>query len=194
LANLVAPLTLSDIRNRTDSRRNLISIKNNQVFPVMEFIEIYDVLYIEDTGDTMFHLGTVKSMPYSVGETDIKTGLITLREDHYERACDGDKEGLFTAAHELGHHELHKGGPLHRLDLGSIIISDDYCPEIQADSYACELMIDSEYLKKNHKKIGLAAISEKFRVPLNKLSEHVIRMMEHGDIAAVQGELNLIQT
>ncbi|MFC3679110.1 ImmA/IrrE family metallo-endopeptidase [Bacterioplanoides pacificum] len=188
MAAIVPPKDLNEIRVTADEVKNIIGAWTRDVFPVMELIEAYDGFSVRSKGEHLLEIVSKEEMPYSSGQTCTKSGLIKLREDYYMDACDGNCEGRFTAAHELGHHILHKGVTLQRVADG-IELPADYCPEVQADSFACELLIDHEYLKQNLGKHGLAAIAERYRLPVQKLFEHVQRLMENGELAAIQLEM-----
>jgi Zn-dependent peptidase ImmA (M78 family) len=194
LITLVPKKSLEQIREGARALRNKMSIKPDESFPILALLEklnntlAFHELLIMDIVDN-------EELPLSHGDTDPVTGIIRLREDCYIAARNGCKEGLFTISHEFGHHMLHQNVKLQRLDvdidLGIIL---DYCAESQADAFAIELNIDNEYFMKHLKKLGIEGLSEKFKMPKSKISAHIERLMDNGDIAAVQGELNLMQT
>jgi Zn-dependent peptidase ImmA (M78 family) len=80
------------------------------------------------------------------GETIPSENRIRIREDVYERACNGYGRDRLTMAHELGHLLLHRVEmiTLARED-GDILPYKD--PEWQANAFAGELLGLYEYIK-----------------------------------------------
>ena len=80
------------------------------------------------------------------GETIPSENRIRIREDVYERACNGYGRDRLTMAHELGHLLLHRVETitLARED-GDISPYKD--PEWQANAFAGELLAPYEYIK-----------------------------------------------
>lgn len=80
--------------------------------------------------------------------TNPDTGLITIREDIYDKAVDDDGHCRFTMAHELGHLYLHKGQmPEPTFARGKTEHETWMDSEWQADVYASELLMDSRLVK-----------------------------------------------
>lgn len=71
--------------------------------------------------------------------------VIRLREDVYERACDGQGRDRMTVAHELGHYILHRAP-----ELAEIALTQDIpifrTPEWQANTFAAELLISHQHV------------------------------------------------
>jgi toxin-antitoxin system, toxin component family protein len=80
------------------------------------------------------------------GETIPSENRIRIREDVYERACNGYGRDRLTMAHELGHLLLHRVEmiTLARED-GDIPPYKD--PEWQANAFVGELLAPYEYIK-----------------------------------------------
>lgn len=80
------------------------------------------------------------------GETIPSENRIRIREDVYERACNGYGRDRLTMAHELGHLLLHRVETitLARED-GDIPPYKD--PEWQANAFSGELLVPYEYIK-----------------------------------------------
>jgi len=73
-----------------------------------------------------------------LGFTDPVRKIIALREDVYDGMCSGEKEHLYTAAHELGHMVMHGEMVFARLEksnpMGIVNV------EVEADDFAVELL------------------------------------------------------
>lgn len=82
------------------------------------------------------------------GMTLVSEKKIFIREDVYEKACQGDGRARFTIAHEIGHLILHLPGRLAQCRLShgeSLRPFED--PEWQADSFAAEFLMDYDLIK-----------------------------------------------
>lgn len=133
-------MSWDQIRADAISIRESLGLSDVAYVPIVDIIErILDVRL----GMVRFEVETKKVMGQAEGFTCPKGEFIMLREDVYEKACDGDGRARFTAAHELGHFLLHTNVPLARCERG------DGTPayrlaEPQANQFAAEfLMPDS---------------------------------------------------
>lgn len=80
------------------------------------------------------------------GETIPSENRIRIREDVYERACNGYGRDRLTMAHELGHLLLHRAETItFAREDGDIPPYKD--PEWQANTFAGELLAPYEYIK-----------------------------------------------
>ena len=82
------------------------------------------------------------------GLTNPATKTIKIREDVYDRACEGHGRDRFTLAHELGHYLLHDDVTvgLARSGDGASVVT--YCdPEWQANAFAGELLMPHDLIQ-----------------------------------------------
>ncbi|MDK2779061.1 MAG: ImmA/IrrE family metallo-endopeptidase [Pseudomonadota bacterium] len=173
--------SLENIRKRAWMLRLANGAKPGRYFDAMDALEKLDAGMVEEFNRHIWECVQIEDMPDSLGEVSLKERKILLREDCYLSATDGDKEGLFTVAHELGHFFLHTDCRLHRL-LPDMELDETRCPEYQADAFACELLIDSDYLIRSIHRMTIDELSDRFRIPVNKLNDHLGRMAKNGDI------------
>lgn len=180
--------TLGSIRDLAKQIREVVKVQEDERFPVCKVVKVLDEAAIKD-GRTFLEVGFEDEMGSAAGQTDQASGVITLRNDIYINLTNDGEEGRVTFVHELGHHLLHTGAPLYRVD-PQIILSDIECAEAQADIFACEVLIDVEWLKKNIAKVKISDIARHFGLPLYLLEEHIERLVINGDIAeGIQLEL-----
>jgi Zn-dependent peptidase ImmA (M78 family) len=133
----------SDIRKRADSFRQSLRLESEPFFPIVQVLE--EVL---DPHVISFEIGSVDEMPGILGETCPHGEFIRLREDVYEDALGGQGRARFTAAHELGHFDLHAGSSLKRVQDGDELPAFR-CVEKQANQYAAELLMPVQFFSPN---------------------------------------------
>ena len=128
------------IRARALDFRALFGLEREARFPVVEVLE---ALHCRVAG---FHFEVVGMGelhdPRAHAETDILGCCIRLREDVYERACEGRGRDRLTIAHEMGHLVLHnpRGIRLYR-SFGGRPVEAYRDPEWQASCFAGELLV-----------------------------------------------------
>lgn len=178
---LVPEKSVRDVRSEASKFRALIEVKDNQPFPIKEFIDDVNDRMAKNDAEIM-QIVEDSELAGAYADTDPSTGIIRLSNDCYEKAGAGNKEALFTISHELGHSQMHRGvatlprmGALH-------IIPEDFDSEIQADSFACELMVSLKFLRRNLKRLGARRISDMFLIPEHKLNAHITRLLKSGDL------------
>lgn len=103
---VVPPRSTADIESVALSLRDALNLSQTAFFPV---VELYDMLHLLISGAS-YSIGTKSDMRDNHGLTLTKSKEIIIREDVFEKACDGDGFGRFTMCHELGHLMLHSGG------------------------------------------------------------------------------------
>lgn len=145
----VSPMSKIAIRNRA----SLITQKIKSVICYDTSLPITRVL--DTLGTDVFPGLTVEILPkndplmkFIWAYTDPNTKTIFIREDTYEKACEGDPQSRFTIAHEMGHLFLN-----HKPDL-SLSRKDFegkppifYDAEWQADTFAAELLMPVDIVK-----------------------------------------------
>ena len=92
------PLSRKDIRGMAYRFRKFLGLENELDFPIVKVIEL-----LSNSGVFNLEICTVDEMGTKYGETIPSENLIKLREDTYEKACEGDRFSRSTCAHELGH-------------------------------------------------------------------------------------------
>lgn len=142
LSYLMKPMTLKSIRVKAQTVRKSFG------YDVDGYVDIVQML------ETMQDIGiNVEILPEQImkekhGATFPMKNLIQIREDVYNRACDGYARDRMTIAHEIGHLILHvtEDISLARVPDGTAIPA--YCDsEWQANAFAGELLAPHEYIK-----------------------------------------------
>lgn len=129
-----------ELRFYAKQLRRILKLENELYIPVVELLEIlpyvfdnfnYEILP-DNECTTDFH-----------AQAEVLTGLITIKESIYLRACDGEGRDRMTIAHEIAHIITLKelGFKVHRnFDNRKIKAFED--PEWQAKCLSGEFMID----------------------------------------------------
>lgn len=95
---IVEPLSRKDIREMAYRLRELFGFEKEMKFPIVQVIE-----YLANIGELNLEICTINEMGTKYGETIPSENLIKLREDIYDKACEGEGFARSTCAHELGH-------------------------------------------------------------------------------------------
>jgi hypothetical protein len=127
-----------DLRAVAARLRRLFDLHDDAWFPIVEVLEhslpslapgfIFEVMTMEHMGDDH-------------GLTRLDERRVWLREDVYDRACEGHGRDRFTAAHELGHALLHADVAFARRIERQVPAYE--CPEWQANCFAGELLVSA---------------------------------------------------
>lgn len=188
--NYVPELTHNEIRHRALAIKSNTRLRMKQPFPINWVTETLDDGFLENHEAPFLEVSFRSELGEALGLTDMQTGQIKIREDIYDLFTENDPEGRYTVAHELGHVFLHLGAPLHKVP-SHIQVHDLNCPEIQADIYACELMLNIEYVQKWFEKKPASHFANLFGLPIREVEKHLIRLAINGDIRSAQYTLNL---
>ena len=144
-SQIAQPLSRKEIREIARDLRKALDLENEPYFPIMPFVE-----GILPRIDPKFELEILSKdeMHDFHGLTFPDRHQILLREDVYERACDGKGRDRFTVAHEVGHYILHIPSKivLAKLEQGTAI-PNFMDPEWQADAFAGELLMPAHLMK-----------------------------------------------
>lgn len=142
---MVEPKSHDDLRNLALQFRKLLHLEDELYFPIVELLdvmtEIFDDFNYEVVEDNVFSENVHT-------DTDIKTGLIRIKESVYEDACNGEGRDRMTIAHEIGHYfticvcgfKLTRNFSEKRIP----VFQD---PEWQAKCFAGELMVAAHLVK-----------------------------------------------
>ena len=137
----VPPLSLKQIRKRCELIRTIFDIPLNAPVDIVKVFE-----YILTQIGVEFEIVPKHEMGTKHGETIPSENRIRIREDVYERACNGYGRDRLTMAHELGHLLLHRAETItFAREDGDIPPYKD--PEWQAKAFAGELLAPYEYIK-----------------------------------------------
>lgn len=137
----VPPLSRKQIRSTAENVRRMLGI-NKPYFPIIEVIElVLPNLY----PDFSFVIEDHIEMGNNHGLTYPEKKILILREDVYDRACEGKGRDRLTAAHEFSHLILHNNVPLAR-NTSSDSIPPFRSSEWQANCLAGELLVSSQHI------------------------------------------------
>ncbi len=138
----VPPLSWPTIGAKADRFRAQFGLHKSPKVPVIELIE--QVLDYQ-LNLVRFEVGSHKEMGRAEGYTCPTGDFIMLREDVYEKVCAGEGRARFTAAHELGHWEMHTNIPLARAKRGDG--TKPYClAEPQANQFAAQFLMPRSFI------------------------------------------------
>lgn len=139
---VAAPLSRNDIREIVKVIRESFGLQDKKRFPVVEFLE-HGLLQLDE--NFVLEIKETHEMT-EYGVAYPKEGRIELRQDVYDRACDGVPRDRFTIAHEIGHYIMHRPERigLARSNEKPQPFRD---PEWQANTFAGELLVPSYLIR-----------------------------------------------
>lgn len=146
-ATKATPKTVKEIREIAQGIRDVIADimagEEEKFVYKIPMLEVFEGLSLKDE----FTMVVVEDdqLPEACAETTPDTKVIKIRQSLYLAACEGDKDCLFTLAHELGHLYMHADQPK-TFARGSIRYKREEDCEWQADQFASELFIDRRLL------------------------------------------------
>lgn len=168
------PRSIKDIIEKAELIRTVTEMAmdtKTEQFPILHFAEIIIPQIAEDF---TFVIGSKEEMGNNLGLTDIKEKTITIREDVYENAYNGNGRDLFTIAHEVGHVLLHSEQNIQQLARTNKETIKPYeNPEWQADTFAAELLMPASMITEDDtvftvaRRFGVSYSAARIR--LNKL-------------------------
>lgn len=137
----VKPLKLKDIRTICSRVRKLLGIPVDEPIDIVRLLEHkLHLLGIE------FEIVPESELGMRHGESILRQKIIRIREDVYNRACEGCGRDRLTMAHELGHIILHQNEEI-TLARSEGTIPAYMDPEWQANAFAGELLAPFQYIK-----------------------------------------------
>lgn len=151
----VKPRSRRNIRNIVNTLKEKWGLKGKRI-EILKFLEIivslieYDYEIVED-----YQLKT------NYAEFDSTEKVIRIRESVYNGAAVGNTRDRFTVAHEIGHMILHSfmNADIKFCRVNDVVKSYEDI-EWQANTFAAELLVDSEDVKK----LTVEEIVEKYGV------------------------------
>lgn len=140
-------MSRADIRQLAAEYRKRLGLTNVAYVDIVALLELVFPRLFAKYGFT-YSYETQEEMGNNHGLTDPKTGRIMIREDVYERACQGKGRDRMTIAHELAHFLLHDGVTIGLARIGEGESLPTYCdPEWQATCFAAEFLMGAEVIK-----------------------------------------------
>jgi len=139
---MMPPLYLSDLREK--ARRARIALGQ----PEDGYIDIVKIL--ESLADYGVAIEIVASsvLGNKHGETFPAQPKILIREDVYDRACDGHGRDRLTIAHEIGHLFLHGPEKISLARVEKACAIPPWCdPEWQANAFAGEFLAPFRFIR-----------------------------------------------
>ena len=137
----VKPLKLKDIRTICSRVRKLLGIPVDEPIDIVRLLEHkLHLLGIE------FEIVPESELEMRHGESLLGQKIIRIREDVYNRACEGHGRDRLTMAHEVGHIILHQKEDI-VLTRSEGTIPPYMDPEWQANAFAGELLAPFQYIK-----------------------------------------------
>ena len=98
---MMPPLTLEEIREKVRSIRKIFGLSEDGYVDIVKVFES-----LPDYGVDI-EIDAIEDMDNKHGQTYPAKPKIVIREDIYERACEGHGRDRLTIAHEIGHLFLH---------------------------------------------------------------------------------------
>jgi hypothetical protein len=155
----VPPRSGAEIASIAKSFRDSTEFFAAPHYPIIEVIEL---VLPRTNADFIFDVKPVEEMRLIEGYTTEDGLCITLREDVYLKASEGDGRARFTAAHELGHWSLHTGAKIFARTSNDKGLPAFRSSEWQADMFAAELLMPRWLI--NHREDTEASLMKKFGV------------------------------
>lgn len=141
------PLSRRAIRKYAKKLRSSLGLEHQKYIDIVYLAEVvFPAIFAR------YHYGfevmSVNEMGANHGLTNPDTGKVMIREDIYNRACQGKGRDRLTIAHELGHFLLHDGVTIGLARAGENEKIPTYCdPEWQATVFAAEFLMDSDLIR-----------------------------------------------
>lgn len=132
----VPPLGRKDIRRTADTIRRVFQIDETKPFPVMKFLEQVMPMLFDSFN---YEVLSEKEMGEAHGRSFPNNHVIHLREDVYDRACEGYGRDRLTVMHEISHQFLHEGVSVSLARTRSLPAFKD--SEWQANALAGEILM-----------------------------------------------------
>ena len=139
---MMPPLFLVQIREKASAFRKIFGQTENGYVDIVRILET-----LQDYG-VEIEIAPVHEMANKHGQTYPAKSKIVIREDVYERACDGHGRDRLTIAHEIGHLILHSTDKISLARVEKEYEVPICCdPEWQANAFAGELLAPFRFIK-----------------------------------------------
>lgn len=136
------PLTLEEIREKVRSIRKIFGLSEDGYVDIVKVFES-----LPDYGVDI-EIDAIEDMDNKHGQTYPAKPKIVIREDIYERACEGHGRDRLTIAHEIGHLFLHGTDKISLARVEKEYAVPTWCdPEWQANAFAGELLAPFRFIK-----------------------------------------------
>ncbi len=135
---VATPTSRKKIRVIAQTLRKLSGLEDKIYVPIIHLLELW-LPIVEENFTYEVVSKTELDGEYAV--TYPEQNKIAIREDVYERACNGVPRDRFTIAHEIGHLLLHSPGTIklaRGIESNKVPAYKD--PEWQANTFAAELL------------------------------------------------------
>ena len=149
------PLSLEQIREKASAFRKIFGLTENGYVDIVKVLEALQEYGVE------IEIAPVHEMANKHGQTYPAKPKIVIREDIYERACDGYGRDRLTVAHEIGHLFLHGTDKISLARVEKEYAVPTWCdPEWQANAFAGELLAPFRFIKE----LSISDIQAKYGV------------------------------
>ena len=139
---MMPPLTLEEIREKVRSIRKIFGLSEDGYVDIVKVFES-----LPDYGVDI-EIDAIEDMDNKHGQTYPAKPKIVIREDIYERACEGHGRDRLTIAHEIGHLFLHGTDKISLARVEKEYAVPTWCdPEWQANAFAGELLAPFRFIK-----------------------------------------------
>lgn len=136
------PLSLVQIRAKASAFRKIFGLTENGYVDIVKVLETLQEYGVE------IEIAPVHEMANKHGQTYPAQPKIVIREDIYERACEGHGRDRLTIAHEIGHLFLHGTDKISLARVEKEYEVPTWCdPEWQANAFAGELLAPFRFIK-----------------------------------------------
>ncbi len=140
---MMPPLSLVQIREKASAFRKIFGLTENGYVDIVKVLENLQEYGVE------IEIAPVHEMANKHGQTYPAKPKIVIREDIYERACEGHGRDRLTIAHEIGHLFLHGTDKISLARVEKEYEVPIWCdPEWQANAFAGELLAPFRFIKR----------------------------------------------
>lgn len=152
---MMPPLSLEQIREKASAFRKIFGLTENGYVDIVKVLETLQEYGVE------IEIAPVHEMENKHGQTYPAKPKIVIREDIYERACEGHGRDRLTIAHEIGHLFLHGTEKISLARVEKEYEVPTWCdPEWQANAFAGELLAPFRFIKE----LSISDIQAKYGV------------------------------
>lgn len=134
------PLSRAKIREFTKMLRKTLNISPNEKFPTIYFLEFGLKAFGFD-----YDICDKNELENCYAKTIPESKVVKIKEDVYMRAVEGVPRDLFTILHEVGHVIFHNDRTI-EFARNEEKIPAYMDPEWQANTFAAELLVPSDYI------------------------------------------------